>query len=938
MAKIKNATVVPSPHNWRTTDEDEIARRRQRARDEAFTISNTDSRHPIFSNFRVGSRSGLTYSVEIRDVRGRQFACDCVDFRINGLGTCKHVEAVFLQLERRFRRLFQSAAKSGSNRVDLVPDATLGTLRLLNTNGSLPKAARALFDKNGVLSKVAPEEALAKLEQLRRDCPELRISQDVQPWLENRHRAAERLQLRRDYELRVQRGEWPAHETKMPLFPYQREGMLHLAFTERALLADEMGLGKTIQAIAACALLRRLGKARRVLVVTPASLKTEWEEQIQRFTDLPLQLVFGARHERLKAYDRAKGSQIPVTPAATGEKLFFTIVNYEQMLADALEVNARLQPDVVVLDEAQRIKNWSAKTTQAIKRLRSRYAFVLTGTPIENRIDELHSLMDYLNPSVLGPLFRFNREFYELDDRGRPAGYRNLQQLHDRIAPHMLRRRKADVETELPDRTDRNHFVGMSPEQQAEYEGHEAAVARLAALAKRRPLTQPEQDKLMRELAMMRMVCDTNYILNPDDKVCPKLGELEKILEECRENDAKVILFSEWERMLELVRELCGRLNLGFAWHTGTVPQRRRRAEINAFKNDPNCRVFLSTDSGSTGLNLQNASVVINCDLPWNPAKLEQRIARAWRKHQTKPVTVINLVSEKTIEHRMLETLAHKQALSDGVLDLRGNLQEIKLRTGRQAFLEKLEQLVVAQPATERTSQPSTLNSQQTLPADRPLGFARKARERINGALLHCEERYPAQGPHSVLYVVVDREAAQWRERLNELHRDFFGPDRSDPLAPVQLEVVDRATHEALERLAAAGLIAVTTRASRPLFPEAAANSALELSPEERAKAAAHRNCAARKLKMATLLGEGDLADEARAALLDAALAVGRALAVESRMPEPAALDDALQPPLSHAWKETLQPLREFAAGPAASWKTALGWLTRMQSGVNLHE
>src|SRR5205085_5434383 len=120
--------------------------------------------------------------------------------------------------------------------------------------------------------------------------------------------------------------------------------------------------------------------------------------------------------------------------------------------------------------------------------------------------------------------------------------------------------------------------------------------------------------------------------------------------------------------MLELARELCEKLDLGFAWHTGSVPQKRRRAEINLFKNDPICRVFLSTDSGATGLNLQNASVVINCDLPWNPAKLEQRIARAWRKHQSRPVTVINLVSENSIEHRMLETLSIKQALADGVL------------------------------------------------------------------------------------------------------------------------------------------------------------------------------------------------------------------------------------------------------------------------------
>ena len=131
------------------------------------------------------------------------------------------------------------------------------------------------------------------------------------------------------------------------------------------------------------------------------------------------------------------------------------------MVADALDVNDRLAPDVVVLDEAQRIKNWSTKTAQAVKRLRSRYAFVLTGTPIENRIDELHSLMDFLNPAALGPLFRFNRDFYELDERGRPVGCRNLDVLHQRIKPFMLRRRKAEVETELPERTDRNHFVPL---------------------------------------------------------------------------------------------------------------------------------------------------------------------------------------------------------------------------------------------------------------------------------------------------------------------------------------------------------------------------------------------------------------------------------------------------------------------------------------------
>ena len=491
---------VPSLHNWRTTDDDEINRRRERARTEEFKITNATPAHPIFSNFQVKSGSGLTYAVEVRDLGQRQFACQCVDFRINGLGTCKHVEAVLLWLQARHARLFAEATRDGSTRLDVLPDALHDTLRLVNGHGPLPAALREWFGSDGRLIESPPEAAAEALRHLAANqLPQLRVSQELEPWLEARAQAAERKELRRQYELKVQSGEWPAHETKVPLFPYQREGMLHLAFTERALLADEMGLGKTIQAIAACALLQRMDKARQVLVVTPASLKSEWEEQIQRFTALPYQLVFGSRSRRLAAYGGAP---------------FFTIVNYEQMLADSLDVNARLHPDIVVLDEAQRIKNWSAKTTQAIKRLRSRYAFILTGTPIENRLDELYSLLDFLNPSLLGPLFRFNREYYELDERGRPSAYRNLDKLHQRVKPYLLRRRKTDVETELPERTDRNFFVPLSAEQQGEYDGHESVVAKLASIAKRRPLTQPEQDKLMRHLNMMRMVCDTDYILN----------------------------------------------------------------------------------------------------------------------------------------------------------------------------------------------------------------------------------------------------------------------------------------------------------------------------------------------------------------------------------------------------------------------------------------
>jgi hypothetical protein len=271
----------------------------------------------------------------------------------------------------------------------------------------------------------------------------------------------------------------------------------------------------------------------------------------------------------------------------------------------------------------------------------------------------------------------------------------------------------------------------------------------------------------------------------------------------------------------------------------------------------------------------------------------------------------------------MLETLSNKQALSDGVLDLKGNLAEIKLRSGRQVFLSKLQQLI-----TPTAGSPPPPDPKPPLPADRPLGFAQAAHQRVNGALCLCEERYPLDGFHSVLYVVVEREAAQWRENLNALHQSYFGPGQSDPLAPVRLEVVDRATDEALHRLMEAGLVARTTRATRVLWPlEAALGSPAPLSDAEREKAAGHRQRATRKLKMAAVLAGGGLPEEGRAALMDAVIPLGCALAVENRLPEPASLQDALLPPLGLAWQDALSILRAFvqdASQPVAATAAAL--------------
>jgi hypothetical protein len=265
----------------------------------------------------------------------------------------------------------------------------------------------------------------------------------------------------------------------------------------------------------------------------------------------------------------------------------------------------------------------------------------------------------------------------------------------------------------------------------------------------------------------------------------------------------------------------------------------------------------------------------------------------------------------------MLDTLAMKQSVATSVLDKPGEVREIKLRSGRQAMVERLQQLVA--PATRLAGMPHPTSKK--LPADPVLAFAQLAAQNAHGALIHCEERYPQNGPHSVIVAVVDRDPGLWRAKLEPLHAELFAPGKTDPLAPVQLEVIDRATDEALQRLIAAGLISKTTRAARPLLPSQDEAASAPLSAAELAKAKAHRDRATRKLQMACVLGDSGFADEARPALLAAIHEFGRALAVQARQPEPPELADALQPPLSHVWSDALSLLRDFVRESSADWK-----------------
>ena len=893
----------PVFRGWISTDEDEIKRREWRGRTEIGEMHALDGHRGPFCDYRVTSSSGSGYVVEVRSLEERINSCGCRDFATNRLGTCKHVEGAV-------RRIGVRGQRGSSDRIEVFLGERDREPRMVVPAGMArehPALAAEVGRLYGNLRRGSSRALRALRDTARSSEDRLRVSRRLEHWLETRQAAVRRERARARFEADLKSGRRSLDGLlKCPLLPYQTEGVLHLTFGERALLADDMGLGKTAQAIAACALLRELHGIERVLVVSPASLKAEWEEQIAKFlhagerppgvssegsgsagsgsesatsegSDYPVTVVFGGPAARRTAYER---------------RAFFTLCNYEQILGDGDALIAALQPDVVILDEAQRIKNWQTKTANAVKKLRSRYAFVLTGTPLENRIDEIYSIVQFLDPELLGPLFRFNREFYHLDEKGRPIGYRNLEALADRVSSVMLRRRKEDVESQLPGRVDKTFFVPMTDAQTSFYDDYEHLVGRLASVAGRRPLRKEEFEKLQRYLACMRMVCDTPYILDDKPYECPKMDELERLLPDLLDDPGcKIIVFSEWVRMLALVRGYALGAGLEFAWHTGSVPQHRRRAEIRRFREDPDCRLFLSSESGGVGLNLQAANVVVNMDQPWNPARLEQRIARAWRKHQTRPVTVINLVSEDTIEHRMLGLLDAKRALADGVLDRRGDLGQIRMPGGRAAFLERLNEVLDAGPKAaegEATTVPSPVEKlRDDLTAEHG-----PALQRI--LVREGEGEGEGEGGDAALVVV-----SLPPDSLAETQR------RLDDTPNLKVTVIDQAAHETMLRLAREGLISLSVGGAggtggaggsagemREVYPGPDAREAEFEGRVRRAGGLADQ--AKHKLKAAALLEGGGFPEEARAPAVEAALLATGAMAALRGEPEPGDADSAV--------------------------------------------
>ncbi len=590
------------------------------------------------------------YKVVFRGLGSKWNFCSCPDFKTNQLGTCKHIEAVKIWRQDHKKNKIGDLPPYSSLYLTYSEKRTV-CIRI----GSVKRASMRLlaaeyFSADGIVlpGKVTELECfILKAKELD---PAFHCYQDVLDFISD----AKDSDYRKGF-LGGIKDEDLDKLLKTNLYPYQKEGIRFAFEKGRSIIADEMGLGKTVQAIGAAELLRKAGLVSSALIICPTSLKYQWQKEIERFTESSTIVIEG---------DPAKRAQMYKSDA------FYKIVSYHAMNRD-VRIKGEMFAECIIMDEVQRLKNWNTQIARSARHIHSDYSIVLSGTPLENKLEDLYSVMQLVDQYCLGPYYKFIEETTVRDETGKVLSYRNLNKVSEKISSRLIRRRKADVSIQMPRRTDKLLFVPLTPQQREMHDEWKSSVAQIVYKWRRLHfLSETDRRRLLLMLNQMRMVCDSTFILDQNTRFDTKVEETMNILGDLFESgDEKVVIFSQWERMTRLIAAELAKAGVKYSSLNGMVPSEKRKKLCDDFQEDPDCRVFISTDAGSTGLNLQAASLVINLDLPWNPAVLEQRIARIYRIGQKRSIQVINMVSKDSFEERMLATLDFKSSLFEGIFD-----------------------------------------------------------------------------------------------------------------------------------------------------------------------------------------------------------------------------------------------------------------------------
>lgn len=447
-------------------------------------------------------------------------------------------------------------------------------------------------------------------------------------------------------------------KTTLPLYNFQKIGTGFLSVTKSSLLADEPGLGKTMQVLATTI----IGDAKKVLVICPSTLKLSWQDEINKWLkNKKITIITGEKKNRIKQWT---------------EESDYHIMNYELLLRDIEEIK-KIDWDYVIADEATRISNPKAKQSKLIKTIPAKHRIALTGTPLNNAIQDIWNILDFCQPNILGSYWQFTTKYCEKDRFGGIVSYKNLNELKVHIADNMLRRKKKEVLQELPDRLYETIYVEFDEEEKKIYEAvKEEILTELKEYEINKVLSDKYLSNALVKMVRLKQITGSLELVS-QHVFSSKTNALKELLEDIMHNGSKALVFTQFSVMADiLIRELSKYKPLLIS---GKVSNEERKTNVDKFQENDENQILVSTEAGGFGLNLQRANYVIHYDLPWSISKMEQREGRAHRIGQKSNLTVFRLIVQNTVDEYVLKVLHKKQKMSDDILGDKERMKKIKI-------------------------------------------------------------------------------------------------------------------------------------------------------------------------------------------------------------------------------------------------------------------
>ncbi len=536
------------------------------------------------------------------------------------------------------------------------------------------KVMGRVYDRSSRLWSI-PIAHLGEIKRFARDYTLLIDEQVQKNSLEYEEWKANQLKTAADFKSRVETNV----DLKQALYNFQTSGVKFALDGKRAILADVVGLGKTVQAIGIGDSLLQNKKTDNVIVICGATLKRQWigDERagtgLVTFSNSSYMMIDGNKKQREQIYKEYL--ECPTD---------WFVMNYATLTADMSNNLFEPMLDFIVerkitliLDEVQKIKTPSAKRTKNVRRIAnlSDYVYGLSATYIELGLEELYNVFRVIEPSLFGDSFmHFADRYIELDFWGAVKSYKNVRNAKNIIAPYVIRRRKEEVKDELPTRIEKNFWIKLSKEQQKIY--NEIAKNIAKSIKDKRSKEKVENANILTQIGNLRQTCLSTELLDSEAH-STKLDELKRIFAEDIEHDAKVVIFCFYRKMTEIIHRELEQIGIKSVYLHGNHPKRckdilkKREEIIQGWADSKDCNVLISTDILSEGIDaLKKASILINFDILWNPAKMEQRNGRIDRLGQeADSILIIYIIAEDTVEEKMWNKLHFRKDILNDVMD-----------------------------------------------------------------------------------------------------------------------------------------------------------------------------------------------------------------------------------------------------------------------------